>query len=77
MIPAGLAAAHAALHAWKHNVEEGGPNPLRQLNDEDLGDVYRVLSAMARDVEETYDVTRDLFVRRLMATRTATKDGGS
>lgn len=71
MIPAGLSAAHAALNAWKHSVEEGGPNPLRQLNDEDLGDVYRVLSSLAHDVDDAHGAARDLLVRRLMATKAA------
>lgn len=69
MIPAGLAASHAAFHAWRNSIDPTGATPLRQLNDEDLGDVYRVLSNLTRDVTHAHDVVRDLFVRRLMATK--------
>lgn len=73
MIPAGLTAAHAAFHTWRTGIADPtGPGRLQSLNDEDLGDVYRVLSSLAKDVEDAHGLARDLLVRRLMATKDAT-----
>lgn len=71
MIPVGLAAAHAAFHAWRNSLDPNGPTPLGQLGDDDLADAYRVLSSLAKDVEDAHSAVRDVLVRRLMATNKA------
>lgn len=79
MIPPALSAAHAAVHTWRTGIADTtGPGRLQDLSDEDLGDTYRVLSSLAKDIEDVHAITRDLLVRRLMATKGSTgKERGS
>lgn len=71
MIPAGLAAVHVAVHAWRASIGTIGPTSLAAMDDETLGATYQATAALLRDVEEVHGQARELLVRRLMATRTA------
>lgn len=63
MISAGLAATQVAFRAWTAATDFG------RLDDEELGDAYRALSALLRDVEDAHAKARHLMVRRIMATK--------